>query len=392
MISKRMCPICLKSNTEILHELDVVLPIESFMPSHLTIVCCSYCGMVYSDTIATQEDYNRYYRECSIYEDPKTSIGSGILPHDRCHLQQIAQRIAKFADIKSARVLDIGCASGGSLMALTEIGFKNPCGIDPSPACVKAGQNIKGAHIYQGSIHSMPDLSGLFDVVILSHVLEHVYDVLAGVDAALSQLKPGGHLYVEVPDACRFHDYISAPFQDFNIEHINYFSPQSLDNLFSYTSHRVAHELTELQLTDDILYPAFYSIYEYSCNPNMVLYDHELHTKIDLYIQKSLKEYKQISELIKTVCNSGPVIIWGTGQLTYKLLADTALRNANIIAFIDSNPSKHGNTLHGVPIQSPLDLKMLPNCPIIIASLIHHHQISAALTNLGVTNTQVMLK
>ena len=41
----------------------------------------------------------------------------------------------------------------------------------------------------------------------------------------------GGLLYIEVPDASRFLKYIDAPFQQFSIEHINFFSNISLSNL-----------------------------------------------------------------------------------------------------------------------------------------------------------------
>ena len=37
-------------------------------------------------------------------------------------------------------------------------------------------------------------------------------------------LKTDGLLYVEVPDAVAYTEYLYAPFQDFNTEHINHFS------------------------------------------------------------------------------------------------------------------------------------------------------------------------
>ena len=58
----------------------------------------------------------------------------------------------------------------------------------------------------------------------------HVYDIPAFFAAARGSFAPGGYLYLETPDATRYEDYLYAPFQEFNTEHLNHFSPQSLKN------------------------------------------------------------------------------------------------------------------------------------------------------------------
>jgi predicted SAM-dependent methyltransferase len=77
-----------------------------------------------------------------------------------------------------------------------------------------------------------------FDCVVLSHVLEHVYDIPSFFAAARRLLTPGGYLYLETPDATRYDQYLYAPFQEFNTEHINHFSARALDN----TSRRFGFE------------------------------------------------------------------------------------------------------------------------------------------------------
>ena len=66
------------------------------------------------------------------------------------------------------------------------------------------------------------------------------------------------------------------------------------------------------------------------------------------YVEVSARLMHDIdTRLSKKVGAGQPVIVWGTGELTAKLLADTALGRANIEAFVDSNPVNQGGRLHG---------------------------------------------
>jgi FlaA1/EpsC-like NDP-sugar epimerase len=69
------------------------------------------------------------------------------------------------------------------------------------------------------------------------------------------------------------------------------------------------------------------------------------------------------------------VVVWGTGQLTMKLLAQSVLGSAAIVAFIDGNPVNHGRTLRGVPILPPSRAAEF-GCPIVVASTLHQRAIS----------------
>ena len=101
-------------------------------------------------------------------------------------------------------------------------------GIDPSPTCVQEAEKTPGVRGFVGSLSEMPKAVSPYNVVVLSHVLEHVRDVHPALENLKVQMRTGSLLYVEVPDAARYADYAWSPFQDFNTEHINHFSPQFL--------------------------------------------------------------------------------------------------------------------------------------------------------------------
>ena len=87
---------------------------------------------------------------------------------------------------------------------------------------------------------------------------------------------------------------------------------------------------------------------------------------------------------------SQQIIIWGTGQLVMKLLAETSLGQANITAFIDNNPINQGKNLHGVKIHPPEALYGF-NEPILITTVLHQEAIAKQIQKMGISNELIFL-
>ena len=68
------------------------------------------------------------------------------------------------------------------------------------------------------------------------------------------------------------------------------------------------------------------------------------------------------------------IIVWGTGQLVMKLLSETVLAEADIVAFVDSNPAIQGHSLNGIPILSPSQIVDKLN-PIVVSSTLYYEEI-----------------
>ena len=85
------------------------------------------------------------------------------------------------------------------------------------------------------------------------------------------------------------------------------------------------------------------------------------------------------------------MIVWGTGQLTLKLLAETPLGEARIVAFVDSNPINQGRLLRGVPILAPDAIRSMAQ-PILVASTLHQDEIVAVIRErMKLTNPLILL-
>ena len=202
------------------------------LPDEYDVVICAECGMVYADTPATQADYDKFYATCSIYEQPAGASTGATPPEDLARLEQTGALFARHIPSQEARILDVGCANGGLLQVLGRLGFRNLVGVDPSPACVENTRK-SGYASYRGELAHLPAEIGRFDAVILTSVLEHVLDVKSAISALVSVCSEHGRIFLEVPDAAGYADYLHAPFQDINTEHINHFSTASLRNLMA---------------------------------------------------------------------------------------------------------------------------------------------------------------
>src|SRR6185369_11708953 len=106
------------------------------------VVICEQCGAGFADDIPPQSAFDDYYRDLSKNEDiapPGTQP-----PPVEQRFRDIAALVAKYIPAPESQVLEIGCATGGLLKALLDLGFQNLLGSDPSPGCVRAAREHYG--------------------------------------------------------------------------------------------------------------------------------------------------------------------------------------------------------------------------------------------------------
>jgi len=394
----RACGACGATGNTVCHHQRFIVPDGYPLPHEYDVAVCGRCGFVYADPAATQRDYDRFYCEWSKYDDSATATGSGVSPFDAARLATTAADIARALPSRAASILDAGCATGGLLTAFRDQGFTAVAGLDPSPRCAAACRD-RGFEAYVGSIASAPAHMPKFDCVVFSHVLEHVYDIPAFFTAACRLLAPGGYIYVETPDATRYDNYLYAPFQEFNTEHINHFSALALENTarrFGFQPITVDQKV--IQTSDDTLYPAVFGLFR-DCGgtaDERVVCDQELPSKIAAYIRHSAEQIERIDHhVVGQLANTKRVILWGAGQFAMKLLALPCLAQIQVRALVDNNPILRGKTIAGAPIIGPQELGQQEIAgvhePIIIATLLHAAEISAQIRRLGLSNPVLSL-
>jgi len=315
----RPCPICNQAEVYILHTQKFVMPDEQPLKYEYDVVYCTNCGFVYADTQLTQTDYDNLYKIYSKYEDKYISSGAGDNLCDRDRFRQITYQVSNFLTNREARILDIGCANGGLLRMLSNKGYKNIIGIDPSPTCVHNTQQLE-ISAFTGSIFSLPKEIGKVDCIILSHVLEHIQELRSAIQTIRSILNDYGWIYVEVPDAMRYKDEVISPFQEFNTEHINHFSQICISNLMGQEGFKLfKSDEKSFESSPGKPYSAIFSIWR-KFSP-IEPFSNSLNSNVDLlrnileYIRKSSALMQAFDDKIRAILKTYPeIIVWGTGQ------------------------------------------------------------------------------
>ena len=163
---------------------------------------CDACGCL--QKLLTPDEY----AELDITYDPG-NLFDDINKDDIRKLFEIEKK-KRFLESKAGggahavlRFLDIGCGQGEYLLAAKELGW-DCAGIEPSPEHSEVGRRVFGLNIMTGYFESGRLGGAKFDVVLFSHVIEHLYDPGAFLDDVMKILAPAGRIIIVTPNTASF--------------------------------------------------------------------------------------------------------------------------------------------------------------------------------------------
>lgn len=139
---------------------------------------------------------------------------------------------------------DVGCGSGQALLRFKQAGYET-FGIEPDAAARSLAGKI--CEVFQGTAEALPEEVGgrQFDVVLLSHVLEHCIDPIAALQNVNRLLTPGGTTIIEVPNNAALGAEIFGPgwfFADIP-RHLQFFTERSLEDALARAGLRVSRTI-----------------------------------------------------------------------------------------------------------------------------------------------------
>ncbi len=385
----RNCPVCWATEYSCLH-------CQQFVAGPLgpgyDVVVCGRCGAGFADGIPEQEELDHYYAEQSKYEYGHS--GGAESPYDLRRFEAIAQQVDPYLPSRSASILDVGCATGGLLSRFKDIGFTHLMGADPSADCVASVQTLHGICAVRAAIGELDVWSERFDLILLVGVLEHLREVGQAVSTVRRLLKPEGMLYCAQPDVESFCACTREPYQQFSTEHVNFFSRRTLDNLFATAGMEPVHGwrwMVEWRegVTDSVVS----GLYRPTSRKLSWERDPTTEPALRAYlVQSGEREAAELQPRLEAIVRNGsPILVWGAGTLTRRLLATTMLARANIVGFVDSNPHLRGAQLEGRPILGPEEIAGRTEA-ILIGSFAFEKEIIDQIRNrLGMKNRLISL-
>ena len=186
----RNCPLCDEAKN------DVVAEKDRFGLSVTTVLCYG-CGLLYTNPVMRLADYEHFYKNYyrELYSENKEGTQS-IFESQSRHGNSIYRFLSMKGLKKKGLVLEIGCGCGGILAAFRDRDHPT-IGYDLNQDFLFVGQK-KLLDLRVGTILDHP-INQLVDVIIYSHVLEHVLNIQEELEEISTRLKEDGLLYVECP-------------------------------------------------------------------------------------------------------------------------------------------------------------------------------------------------
>ena len=172
-------------------------------------------------------------------------------------------------------------------------------------------------------------------------------------------IRNNGYLFLAIPDITSWST-VTDLYQQFSVEHVNYFSLQSLNNLLGKLGFVcVKYEISGVDVS--------YSLWQYNGLKRCITFANDGDAALDMY----LKQSSSLAENIKNKLVSYKekrAYIWGAGTHTAMLYQLGLLDGIRVQAIIDSNKNYHGKNIFGLKVISPEEMLSMEKLPIIISS------------------------
>lgn len=253
------CPICGGKNlSTAVSSRDMV----QFKPGIFKIAQCQSCQHLFQNPRLSIDGLNFYYKD--FYD------GLGADQVDAMFSHTSKPYLARAGMLKGTqkprRWLDVGAGHGHFCCVARDVWPGVPFdGLDLSQSVLDAHKRGWVDRAYHGLFPELADglaTEGAYDVISMSHYLEHTRDPESEIAAASKILPRGGHLLIELPDPdCRFGKWFGSFWLPwFQPQHQHMLSVRNLDRLLrnhsfeALTWHRgEAHQPIDLLLATGLV-------------------------------------------------------------------------------------------------------------------------------------------
>jgi SAM-dependent methyltransferase len=171
------------------------------------IVRCRRCGLVFPNPFPFTPSPEALYDEPETYfrlHDSETKIRGNRL---------IIRKAIQLLGARAPSVLDVGSGRGEFIRAAQLEGLTDVVGLEFSPHMVEDAQRVLGVHLVCSTLEEYAQANArLFDAVILSAVIEHVYDPDALMRSVATSIRPGGVVYIDTPREPNLHTHVGNTF------------------------------------------------------------------------------------------------------------------------------------------------------------------------------------
>ena len=220
-LEEPICPLC--------GSFKKTLAYTNFSP--YAVVRCQVCRFYYLSPRPTETHMMQLYSKDTYFEGEEGGYDSYLEQELalKATFHRLMLNLAK-RDLIGGSLLEIGCGYGYLLEAAQGF-FSTRVGTDFSAQAVQRAKN-RADQVYQGGIQQV-SLEQEFDLVIATHVIEHVYQPKLFLEQLCQRLRSGGKVVIATPNMGSFWRHLMGHrWPSFKMpEHILYFDEKSLSSL-----------------------------------------------------------------------------------------------------------------------------------------------------------------
>jgi len=209
----------------------------------LSVVQCRRCGLTYYTPQPSPEALSHYYTSTdkSSYIASRPEWKWQMTPEWEAQIQHELASLETHWRLHHSptapiRFLELGSAYGYVLYVARQRGW-DVTGIEPGTAQVEITRKVVGTPVYNCTItEAAPLLSpASYDIIYMSHVLEHTLNPLEVIQTAYQLARPGAILVIYVPNGNGLqarHSFIEWEWSGFP-DHLYFFGPNSLQMMLT---------------------------------------------------------------------------------------------------------------------------------------------------------------
>jgi 2-polyprenyl-3-methyl-5-hydroxy-6-metoxy-1,4-benzoquinol methylase len=227
------CPLCGNERKRVVF--------SDFAP--FSVVRCQTCGFHYLSPRLDENSMLAHYRSSNYFEGEGGGYDSyeSQEPALRATFRRLAAAMDK-RGLTGGRLFEIGCGYG-YLLDEARSYFSESIGSDFSDTALQSAQRF-ATRVVKGGVDDVA-ATEQFDVIVATHVIEHVYRPHDFMRSIKARLRPGGKALVAAPDMGSFwRKVMGSKWPSFKLpEHILFFDKHSLARLLSETGFHDIHEI-----------------------------------------------------------------------------------------------------------------------------------------------------
>jgi SAM-dependent methyltransferase len=204
---------------------DLVATTTAYGAAPADIVRCRVCGHMQVADMPAAAELAEAYEEVS--EGAYLDEAEG----QRATADRALAQIERHVEVGA--LCDLGCWVGFLLSEAERRGWRGQ-GVEPSAFAAAYAREQLGLDVAEGLLESADLPEGHFDAVVMADVLEHLHDPGAALDRVHALLRPGGVIYLALPDAGgALARRLGARWWSVIPTHVHYFTRTSLSGLLA---------------------------------------------------------------------------------------------------------------------------------------------------------------